>query len=360
MTTLVQDPTAGVQVVIQQQYQNVQTVTYFDAEGKPLSLLAAAIEHHIRNSAHLEKKLFIEQKWVWPKECCACEAENLYTAHVGNRQVHSPPIFFVKEKSGCCVRVCCAPHNSMFLTVSGTEPPMSNKNQFEDWAKQPGNVWYTMERPGCCTARPCLGCCACNEICLDTMTVYPGYVGDGYGEVGELKGVPPAHFRMQQAPAMQAMFEPTINIFKADADGTFAQPPELVVKGPCIFGGWSELCCSSHFVTRNKAGTVVGEVTKLRPKSLCDCCDECVSDIDRYAVTYTDEKTGQLLGSSPEERAQMALSAFLVDYMFFELDNGMCHKSSQGDYECTCFQCYCCGCVRSCNCWVTTNSSGSA
>jgi hypothetical protein len=53
------------------------------------------------------------------------------------------------------------------------------------------------------------------------------------------------------------------------------------VEGPCLFGGCSELCFSSHFVGRTAKGVEMGEVSKLHPQSFGDVFKEMLTDSDR-------------------------------------------------------------------------------
>jgi len=209
--------------------------------------------------------------------------------------------------------------------------------------ENPSQPAYTIERPGCCCDKPCLGCCACGEACQDKMIVHNGMA---MGEVGAVTNPSPIMV-IQQAPCSQAMFEPTIQVIP-----TGASAPTTTITGPCLFGGCSELCFDSHFLGKNASGGALGQVKKLKPKTCCECCTECVSDIDRYDLQFTNT-------ASPDEKAQMALATFMVDYMLFEQDNGMCKRRSDGTVACTLFQCYCCGCIVPCNLYCKANGEGA-
>ena len=51
---------------------------------------------------------------------------------------------------------------------------------------------------------------------------------------------------------------------------------------------------------------------------------------------------------NPYQMATELASLFLVDYMFFEQDNGMC-KYEDGKIKITLCLCYCAGCLCPCN-----------
>eukprot|EP00808_Paulinella_micropora_P013791 g64366.t1 len=89
---------------------------------------------------------------------------------------------------------------------------------------------------------------------------------------------------------------------------------------------------------------------KLHPKDIEEAFSECVTDVDRFQIDFKPELTGA-------DRAALWTAWFLADYMLFERDSGMLFNK-YGSTGCTCFQCYCCGCVESCVCSFSTTSAG--
>ena len=50
----------------------------------------------------------------------------------------------------------------------------------------------------------------------------------------------------------------------------------------------------------------------------------------------------------------------VVDYMFFEIDQGMCHyDAGNQQIVITCFLCFCYGCLIPCNCYIPTKADGA-
>lgn len=269
-------------------------------------------------------ELYIEQSWSWGEALCSCEVENLYKVY-GGASAGGVLLVNVKEESGCWERCCCAPQNSLKL-------------KFE-FPGEEGNPSYVVERPGCCGAKPLLSCCSWSDACTDEMIMHKG---NPAGEVGEM-ATDDVLFRTKQAPCCEAMFEPVIQVRVPGND-----VPVLDLRGPMFFGGCSELCCSSKFATTNAEGKDIGFVKKKKPETCGQACAECHSDVDRYSIKFTEN-------AGPGDKAAMVSAAFMADYMLFEQDNGMCTVRN-GKVYITCFQCYCFGCLQSCNIVLQSNN----
>ena len=99
--------------------------------------------------------------------CQCCAQRNMYHFHAGVDE--SAPLFLTgKEKSPCLTRCCCNPIHSQFIELSDTS----------------NNVLYTVERQGCCTARPGLCCaCPCTDSCTQEITLHEGMLEGEPGEV---------------------------------------------------------------------------------------------------------------------------------------------------------------------------------
>jgi len=63
--------------------------------------------------------------------------------------------------------------------------------------------------------------------------------------------------------------------------------------------------------------------------------------------------------STPETRTFALASAFLLDYMFFEIDQGICHYDPYRK-ACVigCCLCFCYGCICPCECIIPLKGGG--
>jgi hypothetical protein len=271
-----------------------------------------------------QEELYIRQTFSWGEACTGgcCEVANVYMVF-GGADENGPHLFTAKEQSGCWERCCCAPNNSLKLNFFFPEQDINDENA------EPA---YVVERPGCCSAKPCVGGPAWFDCCLNEMKFHRG---NPQGDVGEMPQ-DNVLFTAKQAPCCEAMFEPVIQVTK-----TGATEPNFELHGPMCFGGCSELCCSSKFYGVDGKGQEIGTVKKLKPETLCQAYEECVTDSDRYSVKFT--------GAQPDDKTAFVVGAFLADFMLFEQDNGMCKKTHDGTIYCTLFQCYCFGCIHNCN-----------
>jgi hypothetical protein len=268
---------------------------------------------------HPYKQIYVHQ--VWELKCCF--HTNKYMFHGGNSQ-DGPLLFTASEHSSCCERMCCEPYHGLRLSF---ETPDGQ------------DLGIHAERVGCCSGKMCLCCCTCADICTSEMVLHDGVIPgprDDWGKtVGEYKEPPKVIFRSKQAPACEAMFNPTI--VTTDANGQEMSTME----GPCCFGGWSELFCSSNFPSVNKqANLKLGRVKKLRPETCMQLLCEVCTKSDRFMIDFEDNVHA-------DQKAGMVVSTLLTDYLIFESDQGLCGRDSQSCY-CTLCQMYCCGCIVNC------------
>jgi len=268
--------------------------------------------------------VYIEQWYIVASDAngnrgCCNGVTNKYVLHAGKDD--KAPIFLeAEDQSECCNRCFCSPNHGFKLLI-----------------RQPGSdtVLYTGERPGCGAGKPLVGCPAFGDSCIQEMTLHKGKLE---GDIGEIKNPNPL-FVVKQAPASQSMFEPVIQVFSPNAaEGSRAA---VTIRGPCIYGGCSELCCDSVFQGTNADAKNVGKIKKKYPTNLCQACCECNTTLDRYDLTFQPTAT-------PEEKVAMFTGAILTDYMLFESDHGMCQCRNNTLYI-TCFNCYCCGVGCPCN-----------
>ena len=131
---------------------------------------------------------------------------------------------------------------------------------------------------------------------------------------------------------------PTLDVFPAQGETPYAQ-----ITGPTLFGGCSELCCESHF-RYTSDGTEAGQVTHLTPKSPGEVFKAICTDSDNYGIEFAP-------GASEVDKANMIASSILLDYMFFERDDGLCHyNAEQKQFEIFCCFCFCWGTLKKCCC----------
>ena len=243
------------------------------------------------------------------------------------------PVFIVREISGDCTRCCCAPTHAFSLQFMAINPDGS-----------PGGILMTMERAGNSCSNPCakwLCCCNCSEFCSDGFRLHLGAVDhpDGPGNFPNTNQIGWAN-----QPSMGGGLTPTIQLMERQELASFA-----IVEGPTCFGGCSELCCSAPFqISKGPAIDLPlkrgdsAKITKQKPNSLGAAMREALTDSDVYTMEFTDPAL------NPYQKATELAALFLVDYMFFERDNGMCHQENGKTYI-TCFLCYCAGCIIPCN-----------
>ena len=86
----------------------------------------------------------------------------------------------------------------------------------------------------------------------------------------------------------------------------------------------------------------IGKIVKRKPATLMDALKEAFTDSDGFTVDFANANL------TAQQKALMLSSLVLVDYMFFEMDNGMlgCQGSK---IKITCCLCYCCGNLNPCN-----------
>ena len=112
--------------------------------------------------------------------------------------------------------------------------------------------------------------------------------------------------------------------------------------GPQCFGGCSELCKESRFNATGTDNNHKGYVVKEVPRTCMEVLREICTDKDSYRVVFNE-------GVSAKEKAALLTGALLIDFMYFERDNGAC--SCVGGQDCLCINCcycYCMGCLCPC------------
>jgi hypothetical protein len=264
-------------------------------------------------------KLLVEQSFSLLEAISGgmCEMNNQY--RITNED--GVDILHAQEQAQGCARCCCAPHHSTKVYISNATN---------------GDTLLTIERPGmdCPCPQKCLGNqCVCCDFCADGINVYEGHVD---GNPGELVAAPEPLVMVKQ-PVCGGGMTPTLNVYpKGQVDAPFSHQ----IKGPTCFGGCSECCCKSTFEYKDAGGNKVGDIVHLTPSDCGEVCKTLFTDVDKFELKFTEATT-------PQDKATTLASAILVDYMFFEMDNGMV-ACKNGKLEITCCFMYCCGALCPC------------
>lgn len=275
--------------------------------------------------------------------CCCCLASSEFMIQGPDGQ----DLLFANEKSNTCERICCSPNHSLLMnvmTADGVPPPTKvvgrrvKKNIHEEGTLDDVPKLLTLERKGCCNGYM-VCCCSCFDCCNDNMAVYEG---DVQGTPGKLLDAPPVMTMISQ-PIGGGGCTPTINI-ESKGGGS-----PMTIEGPPILGGWAEMVADSDFKVSSN-GQQVATIRHKKPKSFCELLMAFLTPLDSYKVSFE----GQL---SAQDKANIVLSSFLVDYMFFEMDNGPCSCDGES-VTCTFFYCSCFGCLCPCQCTARKPENG--
>jgi len=267
------------------------------------------------------------------------EQSNVYDIYDATNGNH---VFVAVERSEDCARCCCAPTHSLFVEIK-TTAGMQGVEGMDRGQLMGFQTAMTMEREGCFN-KPFLGCCICSDMCKNDMYLHAGAL-DPSIEVGQAGATHDKCIGHTTQPKCGGFFTPTINIMdRAAGQGEFSALAK--VEGPCFFGGCSELCCDSQWnVSRMTPETWdekinLGDmaiITKKKPDGMASALREMATDSDTFTMEFKPE--AQL---TPQQKATMIASLLLVDYMFFEQDNGMLSCNS-GTVKITLCETYCCG-----------------
>jgi hypothetical protein len=256
-----------------------------------------------------------------------CEKKNTYRIMDDKEQ----QILTALESSSGCTRCCCAPHHSTMIFIND----------------QSGNTLLSIERQGCQFPIPlkCLGggCCVCMDCCKDGIAVYNGKVE---GDPGEIEAKPIFHLK-EAACGGEKFLWPILWVQK-----DLESEPVGQIRGPFIFGGCSELCMTATWDMDTKDGQRLAEIVHMTPKSCEDVVKEICTDVDKFRINYN-SAAGQM------DRTTALAGSLLVDYMFFEMDNGMISCKGGNKIDITCCFCNCCGMQVPCKCTLQKDDKGS-
>jgi len=307
---------------------------------------------------------------LFPKACCSCPPcapqENTYSVYAGFSQRNELEILRVDEVSDDWNRCCCNPYHPLRLEVRQYIPvPGDNvqsdfghltddvKRDFQNFTgrdrstalknmyqQQP--VLLSMVRDGgqrCCrfgSPCRCLDCFVCMQCCQDNLHIYAGAVPD----VGEERGLP---INLPQDRVIGSVIQPifgggctpTLHLRVGQRDD---EEPFGKIEGPCIFGGWSEMCCTfnfftSYFKSERKTGDIA-MIKKKKPSSFGAAITELVSDSDVYTIEFN--PSAQTL--TAEQKITVFTGQLLADYMLFEGNTEKCSQDADNVY---CYLWYC-------------------
>ena len=205
----------------------------------------------------------------------------------------------------------------------------------------------TMEREGWCSKLFLGQCFACGPGCQDGMVLHAGSVRGKPGKIPTSQAI--AHSRV---PKWGGGLHPTLQVMHRGVSAV--EEPYAVVRGPTCFGGCTELCCKKDFGVSKvpqgwKPGTYkdlhpgdAATITKKKPQSFKGVMKQLFTDADTYLVEFKDPSM------TPQQKAAMLGSLFLIDLMFFERDIDMCGVNSDGKCYINFCNCYCYGCLCPC------------
>mmetsp|Transcript_32767 Transcript_32767/g.55245 ORF Transcript_32767/g.55245 Transcript_32767/m.55245 type:complete len:392 (+) Transcript_32767:47-1222(+) len=305
-----------------------------------------------------------------PKQCCTCppcvKQENTYSVYAGRTRDAQAEFLRVDEVSDDWNRCCCSPYHPLRLEVrqyipipgDQTNSDMSHlSDDFRsDWGRLTGNDranalrnLYSSQPPllslvrddgqRCCFKCPCkwLDTFVCFSCCMDGMHIYSGAVED---EPEKEKGRPwnlPAD--KQLGSVIQPMYGgcciPVLHL--RDAGAADDSEPYAKVEGPCIFGGWSEMCCTFNFYTsrfnsKSKAADLA-TIAKLKPQSMAGALTELASNSDFYSIDFKEDA-----GLTVQQKIQVLTAQLFADYMWFDGNTEKCEDRPEAVY-CYCFYC---------------------
>eukprot|EP01065_Artemidia_motanka_P036829 TRINITY_DN44880_c0_g1_i1.p1 TRINITY_DN44880_c0_g1~~TRINITY_DN44880_c0_g1_i1.p1 ORF type:complete len:316 (+),score=103.85 TRINITY_DN44880_c0_g1_i1:77-949(+) len=273
-------------------------MSYGSYQGQSLTALAGT------------NKVIVKQKVAMLEAICPmCEMANEYESFDADT---GAALIYAKEDSHFCCRCCCNPNHTLKLDMSG----FSGGGQYGK--ATPGGQDLTMYRPfRCHGALPAWGSC-----CQQEMQLYSG----AFEEVDEVEGSDRLMGSAKE-PCCGGMFRPKINVM--DRSGT----DMAEITGPgCCFGGATEMCCDQTF--SYDFGGRTYEIVRERPETLTDGMKSLFTDSDTFSLQLPSEMT-------PDQKATMLASLFLMDYMYFENDRWW--TCDDGKCKVTCCFAYCCG-----------------
>lgn len=271
----------------------------------------------------------------------------------------------VFEESENWNRCCCAPGHSFYSKFYHYDETTGDKT---------GSPVMTLEREGCdcpCTGpcpKPWLCCFACTPGCSDKSSFY---AGDIVGSVpGSSNGTREKTMLLGEVvqPITGGGFKPVLQVMDRGDGNSTDTTLFAAARGPCFFGGCSELCCDSKFgISVATPGSDLktihqlpfgdfASINKIKPKSLGAAAREAFTDSDIYEVHFHNK------GITAQQKANILATMIHLDYIFFERDNDMCYCTPDKALHIVICNCFIYGCVCPCELVLKApedNSGGS-
>jgi len=308
---------------------------------------------------------------ILPKVCCTCppcvRQPNTYSVFAGIGNNAEAEFLRLDEVSEDWNRCCCSPYHPVTLEARQYIPGPGDYGSADamhigsdlarDWDRfsrqeravamrdlyKQTPVLFSMVRDDgqrCCRF-PCkwlstFVCCAC---CQDGMHIYSGGFDDEPEEdAGRHLNLPKDKLL---GSAIQPQFGgwciPRLDLRTEGSNDT--DEPYAKIEGPCVFGGWSEMCCSFKFYTSlfgspSKTGDVA-LITKKKPVSASGALQQLVTEADNYIIDFSGDSNSNLSGP---QKLTILTSQILLDYMLFDGNTQKCRFANEGIY---CYLCYC-------------------
>lgn len=264
-----------------------------------------------------------------------CEQRNTYKVYTDADE----EIMTLREDSDFLNRCCCAPAHTYGIGMLGV-------GEGKDIIPEDGFAALTdrprlIEREGCCSKLLC--CFSMTDTCANHADIL--VTGSEEGGNRNMK------YTLKEKLCNGCTPEILIN---AVVNGE--ETPVAIITGPTFFGGCGEFCCDYDYTisTCNPDGTIQGApgdiatIEKKKPEGCLAMLTEGCTDVDNFEIHFNPNCKQ---AGDPEFKA-LALGALVyLDFMFFEMDNGMCSASQNGGLVLTLFNCYVFGCI--CPCQIT-------
>jgi len=195
------------------------------------------------------------------------------------------------------------------------------------------------------------------ECCQDNVHIYAGAIPDEGEERGLANNLPEDKLI---GSVIQPIFgggcTPTLHLRAGQKDD---EDPFGKIEGPCLFGGWSEMCFTfnfftSYFKSESKTGDIA-MIKKKKPSSFGAAITELATDADVYSIEFN--PSAQTL--SAEQKITVFTGQLLADYMLFD---GNTEKFDEDADNWNCYLCYCSvfGKVCPCTFSIPKNSQSSS